>query len=108
MPARSPKKSETIEIRLSHQAKIAFMDRCRQEQRSASAVLRGLIDQTLEVPRRRAAPRWRALAAAVAGLILGAVAQPALARATHEAHPAFDQLDRNHDGVLSYAEFSAR
>ncbi len=107
MSARLPKKSETIEIRLSHQAKIAFMDRCREERQSASEVLRALIDQKL-AGRRRLAPRWRALAAAVAGLILGAVAQPSLARATQNSHSVFDRLDRNHDGVLSYAEFRAR
>ena len=28
MPSRTTKKSETIEIRLSHEAKTAFMDHC--------------------------------------------------------------------------------
>jgi len=41
---KPPKKSETIEIRLSHEAKAAFMERCRQERRTASEAIRLLID----------------------------------------------------------------
>jgi len=43
----------------------------------------------------------------VAGLAVGAVAAPSLARPL-AAHAAFEHLDANHDGVLSREEFSGR
>ncbi len=108
----SAKKSETIEIRLSHEAKTAFMERCRQDQRTASDAVRQFIDDQIDprshAPQRRM-PYWRVLAAGLFGAALGlGVAAPSLARATHNDRAAFDQLDRNHDGVLSYREFRSR
>lgn len=47
MHKRAPKKSENLEIRLPHDAKHAFMERCRRDGRSASDVLRGFIDAYL-------------------------------------------------------------
>jgi Ca2+-binding EF-hand superfamily protein len=42
-------------------------------------------------------------------VVLGAgAAAPALAHAEQTSHAAFDRLDRNHDGMLSYDEFRAR
>jgi branched-subunit amino acid aminotransferase/4-amino-4-deoxychorismate lyase len=108
----APKKSETIEIRLSHEAKTAFMERCRQEQQTASEAVRQFIDATIDprpTVRQRRTSYWRVIAAGLFGAALGlGAAAPSLARAAHEDRAAFDQLDRNHDGVLSYREFQAR
>jgi hypothetical protein len=108
----APKKSETIEIRLSHEAKAAFMEKCRREQQTASEALRQFIDATID-PRTDARPRrtpsWRIVAAGLFGAALGlGAAAPSLARAAHDDRAAFDQLDRNHDGVLSYREFQGQ
>jgi hypothetical protein len=113
----SPKKSETLEIRLPHQTKTAFMARCQTEGRTASEAVRRFIDGEISGPSRR--PRvtlWQALAAAAAGLAIGAVAAPSLAQtslgqtahAQESPRAAFDRLDRNHDGVVSFEEFRAR
>lgn len=110
--ARPPKKTEAIEVRLSLAAKEAFMERCRQDRRTASEAIRLFIDG--QIATRPAAPRnryphWRMAAAVLVGMVLGlGAAAPSLAHATQTTRTAFDRLDRNHDGVLSYAEFRAR
>ena len=105
------KKSETVEIRLPHATKTAFMARCRAEGRTASDAIRRFIDAELsQTSATRRAPRlgWRPLlAAAVAGLALGAVAAPSLAQSS-PTRADFDRLDRNHDGVVSFDEYRAR
>ncbi|PTS89062.1 MULTISPECIES: hypothetical protein [unclassified Caulobacter] len=107
---QSSKKTETIEIRLPPETKAAFMARCQSTRRTASETLRSFIDQDLggrvQAPRRHGLV-WHALAAAVAGLAVGAVAAPSLAR-TAGSDAAFHRLDRNHDGQLSVEEFRAR
>jgi len=112
MATRPPKKSETIEVRLSHEAKAAFMERCRHEQLTASEAIRLFIDERLDrraSPRRTRAASWRMLAAGIAGAILGlGAAAPSFAWAARNDRPAFDQLDHDHDGVLSYQEFRSR
>jgi hypothetical protein len=110
--SRPPKKSETIEIRLSHEAKAAFMERCRLEKRTASDAIRLFIDDRLH-PRSAAGgrrlPSWRIVAAGAIGLALGlGAAAPSFAHAMQTSRAAFDRLDRNHDGVLTYSEFRAR
>lgn len=111
MSAGKPsKKTETLEIRLPPETKAAFMARCQASRRSASEALRGFIEQDLVTPKsspRRRGLAWHALAAAVAGLAVGAVAAPSLAR-TATSDAAFERLDANHDGVLSVEEFRAR
>jgi hypothetical protein len=111
-PSRTPKKSETIEIRLSHEAKAAFMARCRRERRTASEAIRLFIDAERDarpaVGRRRSSS-WRIVAAGLIGAALGlGAAAPSFAHATENSKAAFDRLDRNHDGVLSYREFQSR
>jgi hypothetical protein len=110
--SRPSKKSETIEIRLSHEAKIAFMERCRQERRTASEAIRLFIDGEVDTPssaRRPPLPSWRLVAAGVIGAALGVgAAAPSFAHATDNSRAAFERLDRNHDGVLSYQEFRSR
>jgi hypothetical protein len=105
------KKSETIEIRLAHATKQAFMARCRAAGRSASDELRGFIADYLEGgapstagPARRVGTVARLGAAAAALLAAGALAGPTLARPSLPA--AFERLDANHDGRLSFGEFS--
>jgi hypothetical protein len=109
---RPPKKSETIEIRLSHTAKSAFVEHCRHEQRSASEVLRLLIDERIDPvsrARSRRLPRWPIAAAGIAGALFGiGAAAPSLARATQNNCASFDQMDRNHDGVVGREELGSR
>ena len=109
---KPPKKSESIEVRLSHEAKAAFMEQCRHERLTASEAIRLFIDDRLGQrpnPRERQLISWRIMAAGVAGAVLGlGVAAPSLAWAAQDKRPAFDQLDRNHDNTLSYEEFRSR
>uniref|UniRef100_B0T517 EF-hand domain-containing protein n=1 Tax=Caulobacter sp. (strain K31) TaxID=366602 RepID=B0T517_CAUSK len=108
---KPPKKSDVLEVRLPHETKTAFMARCRETRRTASEVVRIFIDQELEgraSKPRRSGLVWRVLAAALAGLAVGATAAPSLARPMSASHGAFDRLDANHDGVLSFAEFGQR
>jgi len=106
---RPPKKSETLEIRLPHAAKVAFMERCRAEGVTASEVVRGLIEtQAPALNARRGMKGWQAAAAAVAGLVIGAAAAPSIAQALPGSRAAFEAIDANHDGVVSFAEFEAR
>ena len=44
---KPPKKTETVEIRLPHATKTAFMARCRDEGRTASDAIRRFIDAEL-------------------------------------------------------------
>lgn len=112
MSAKPPKKNETIEIRLPDQAKTAFMDHCRRENRSASEAIRAFIDEQLaQRPGARQPSKsfWRVLVAAIFGTILGVgVAAPSLASSTPNTRPEFDRLDRDHNGMLTYDEFRAR
>jgi hypothetical protein len=103
----SPKKSETLEVRLPHAAKTAFMARCRDAGRTASEAVRVFIEGEVGAgPARRLLTGWRqALAAAAIGLALGAVAAPSIAQTTPGSRAGFDRLDRNHDGVVSFAEY---
>ena len=109
---KPPKKNGTIEIRLSEEAKTAFMERCRRDEQTASEAIRMFIDERLcERPslRQRRVPGWRIAVAAIVGAALGVgVAAPSLARSVQNTRPAFDRLDRNHDGVLTHEEYRAR
>lgn len=106
---KPPKKSETLEVRLPHQTKTAFMARCRSDGQTASEAVRGYIETGLLAGSRRSRLRlWQTVAAAVAGLALGAVAAPSLARTASADQAAFHQLDRDHDGVLTLTEFQRR
>lgn len=105
---RPPKKSETIEIRLSHEAKTAFVERCQRDQRTASEAIRLFIDGHIS-QRSSRRPPWRLIAAALAGAAFGmGAAAPSFASATETTQAAFDHLDRDHDGVLTYREFGSR
>lgn len=109
MRRKSPKKSETIEIRVPHATKVAFMAKCHGDGRTVSEAVRQFMAQELEATRRTSKPGrvrgWQAVAAALAGLALGAVAAPSLAHPAANSRAAFERLDRNHDGLLSFDEF---
>jgi len=104
---RGPKKTETLELRLPYETKLAFMARCRSAGVSASEALRGYIADFVDEQRparRRIGPRARL------GLVAGAIlavsalaAQPSLARAGVSA--GFNRLDANRDGAVTFAEF---
>ena len=106
---RAPKKSETLEVRLPYATKTAFMARCRDDGRTASEAVRAFVDREVETgaerSRRFRLRGWQALVAALAGLAVGAVAAPSLADPASMSRAVFDRMDRNHDGVLSFAEF---
>jgi hypothetical protein len=106
---KTPKKSETLEIRLPYETKAAFMARCRRDGSTASEAVRRFIEDGNAAGGRRSRRItrrvWRTIAAAVAGLALGAVAAPSFAHPTANSRAAFERLDRNHDGVLSFDEF---
>ena len=109
---REPKKTETIEVRLADATKAAFMARCAQDGSSASDAIRGFIasrlDDRLNTSRRRTS-LMRMTAAGMLGLVLGVGSTaPSLAHGVASARPAFEQLDRNHDGVLTPQEFSTQ
>ncbi len=131
--SRPPKKTETIEIRLAHETKLAFMARCRDEGVSASEALRTYIGSRLEAApagSSTAGTDWRkpmqwAAGAAVA-LGVAATAVPSLAGSSDrngfrqldqdgngavsrsELERSFVRLDADRDGSLSLAEFRSR
>jgi hypothetical protein len=81
---RQPKKCETLEIRLPYEAKRAFVQRCRDEGRTASEALRELIDDYVQSPRPpRSCGAFRWLAAGLSALAVGAAASPTLACPLH-------------------------
>jgi hypothetical protein len=119
------KKSETLEIRLPYPTKLAFMESCRAEGRSASEALRHFIDGHLEGPKAaRPGPRRarHLVAGALVAAAVGAIALPSLARPGLQAGferldlngdkaislAEFARLDTDHDGKVSFAEFRAR
>jgi Ca2+-binding EF-hand superfamily protein len=114
------KKSETLEVRLPHETKQAFLTACREDGTTASEVVRGSIDDYLDT-RVRPTPqpetgkllhmiptpirKRRYLVGAAGVLALGlAVALPSAAGPDMKA--MFDRLDVNHDGILSPEEFA--
>ncbi|MBI1199540.1 MAG: hypothetical protein GC203_16895 [Phenylobacterium sp.] len=102
---RPLKKSETLEIRLPHPTKLAFMARCRDDGVSASEALRGFIEGRIE-PRPVVRPRRLPLAAAGA-LVAAAVAAAAAPSLARTGPPGdFARLDANGDGRVTAAELA--
>lgn len=111
--SRPPKKAESLEVRVPHAVKRAFMARARQHGRTASAVLREFIDAYLagaspsedrSMYKRYAKP---VAAAALIGTVIAAHALiPTAASATPDFKTVFDQLDRDKDGKLSPGEMA--
>ncbi|WP_309605128.1 hypothetical protein [Phenylobacterium sp.] len=105
-PIGRVKKSETLEIRLPHPTKLAFMAACRDEGRSASEALRQFIETHLEAPPPRRGRRGGHLVAgALIVAALGAVALPSLARPDVRAAFARLGLDGDrHAGCVAPAD----
>lgn len=103
---KTPKKSESLEIRIPYPTKQAFMARCHAEGRSASEVLRDLIDRRLEArpAAQRSRRRWRLAAGALVVAGMAAAAAPTLARPSLQAE--FQRLDANHDRMVTLDELS--
>jgi Ca2+-binding EF-hand superfamily protein len=122
-PPKPAKKGESLEIRLSHATKQAFMTRCRQQGHSASAVVRRFIEDYLaaqgivRLP-QRSETRMASLrkgahlaSATTAGLIaVGALtlASVTSSSAWPDLRATFAELDGNADGSISPEEFLSR
>jgi hypothetical protein len=124
MQNREPKKSETLEIRIPHETKTAFMSACRAKGVSASDVLRTCISGHLE-PAGRTPVHWtkeirmvfsekprRRILLGSAGALAAAIAMvslavPAQAAVDPRLVAVFDWLDRDHDGRVGRAEYLA-
>lgn len=107
---KPPKKSETIEVRVPYGAKTAFAEHCREKGQTVSEAVRTFMEREIGAGGRTGRVRtrlWHAFAALAAGLALGAVAAPSLAQTQGQpgSRAAFERLDRNGDGLVSYDEF---
>ncbi len=102
---RRLKKSESLEVRIPHPTKQAFMARCRADGVSASEAVRDFIDGRLAAAPKVGPRRGLRLAAGLlAAATVGAMALPSLARPGPVAN--FARLDLNGDGKVSAAEFA--
>lgn len=111
MSKRRSKKSDTLEVRLEHEVKSALMRKAEAEGRSTSDVVRSFIDSYLADQPKEARSMlltlWKpaaAIGAASIALMWAALA-PAPSQAQPDLRNMFRMLDRNHDGVISMAEF---
>src|SRR4051812_8291444 len=122
MPKREPKKSESLEIRIPHETKTAFMSACRAKGVSASDVLRNCIRHHLEsgrtpvhwtkeyrmafsqISRGRQILLGSAGALAV-GAALVTLSAPAQAAIDPRLAAMFGWMDTDHDGRVSRAEY---
>lgn len=110
---RGQKKSDTLEVRLSHAAKHAFMAQCRAQGRTASDVVRGFVEARIagELADDRGTPaarRWLRPAVAAAMIAALGLAMPHAVASAPDLRPSFAAIDRNHDGLLTPDEFGAR
>jgi antitoxin component of RelBE/YafQ-DinJ toxin-antitoxin module len=118
-PSRQSKKTEMIEVRVSHETKREFLAACRRAGRTASDVVRGSIEEFIRVQERpfpiekkrsilmmipKPIRQRRLLAGGAAAVVLGAFGfAPSFAQA--DMRSMFESLDVNHDGALSAEEF---
>jgi Ca2+-binding EF-hand superfamily protein len=120
-PGRRVKKSETLEVRIPHETKQAFLTACREDGTTASEVVRDQVQAYLDQRKRpsqqehgrsnimhlpqsvrRYGPRVAAGGIAAIGLATLAVLPSA---AAPDFKAQFGRLDANGDGVLSVDEF---
>lgn len=109
---RKTKKSETLQVRLPHGMKRDFMERCEQEDRAASDVIRGFMESYLARPVEiltsekavmiRRTFVYPTLAAALIGVVI--VLVPGASRATG-VREDFAVMDADGDGLLTIWEF---
>ncbi len=109
------KKSETLEVRLPHRLKAAFMARCRAEGRSASEAVREMIKTHLARPASRSSlelamflrPKIAVPAALAAAAVTGALFAASTSQAGPDLREAFKALDKDANGAVTAAEFTA-
>ena len=114
MTRRKPKKTESLEVRLPHEVKRAFMDRARSRGRTASSLVRDFIDSYLAGTNPRTENRTMlkriGTPAAVTSIVASAIAlhvvTPTAASAQPDFKSVFNQLDVDKDGKLSPEEMS--
>ncbi len=117
-PKRKQKKSETLEVRLDHQTKQDFIETCRENDTTASEVVRSSIDRYLKRHRRPSSTTDTRMSAMIVPFVkkkrvwaagAGAVALASLAALPSAAGPdlkaAFERLDKDGDGVVTSQEF---
>ncbi len=117
MTKREPKKTELIEFRISHEAKSAFLDQCKRDDRSASEVIRTLMQSHVtdhsgrDQQRKKWTPDMTALlkkhpistSALCALSLLGMSAVATTASA--DPAQAFAAIDTNGDQTISLEEY---
>jgi Ca2+-binding EF-hand superfamily protein len=113
MTDRGPKKSESIEVRLSHEAKQALMSKAGLEGRSASEILRECIGRYLNPPREKTRSQWKLWQPVVAiGLgsvaLLFAYSLSTPATAVPNLRPMFESLDKDHNGLIDPREYAGQ
>lgn len=84
------------------------MKKCRSEGVTASEVVRDFIETKGHALDDRAARVLQTLAVGTVGMVIGAMAAPSIAQALPGSRAAFQQMDANNDGVVTYAEFEER
>lgn len=117
MTKREPKKTELIEFRISREAKSAFLDQCKRDDRSASEVIRELMHDHVDAPSKRDKQRkeWRpdmtALlkkhpisTSAICALSLFGMSAVATTASADPAQ-AFAAIDTDGDGSISLDEY---
>lgn len=113
MRRKPPKKSESLEVRLAHPVKEAFMARARHRGQSASVLLRDFIDAYLANTdpsaekrsiRKRLIMRLAAVSFVVSVVALYSVL-PTAVSASPDLKSLFERLDRDGNGLLSSTEF---
>ena len=108
-----PKKTESLEVRLPHAVKRAFMARARSQGRTASSLVREFIESYLAgtnpAMEKRAMLRRLAPPAALTSFAAAAIAlhMPTAASAAPDLKTLFERLDSDRDGRLSSDEFAA-
>jgi hypothetical protein len=111
---KTPKKTDSLEVRLPHAVKQAFMARARSRGRSASSLVREFIDSYLAGtdPRTENRKMLRRIAtpAALTSLVAAGIAlhMPTAATAAPDLKALFDRFDRDGNGQLSAEEFVVR
>jgi EF-hand domain pair/Ribbon-helix-helix protein, copG family len=108
---RKPKKSQSVEVRISFEVKRALMEKARAEGRSASDVIRSSIDDYLaDKAKERSnmiitAMKSAAVLGAATAAIVFTTVSPAPSHATSDLKSVFQMLDRDHNGVITLNEF---
>lgn len=102
---RPEKKSETIEVRVSHSEKLAFMEACKQAGTTASHAIRGYIGDVLNPTTSQQGRRVR-LWAGLGAIVLVALTGALLWQSQQNSRPTAGErmlgaLDHNGDGRLS-------